>query len=438
MVVAVISVFSLLIFGFWYTFQSIALNPPTQNPPTGGGAIGVASDAPANSLYMSSAGDVGIGTTTPGYKLDISGDINFTGKLREDGVEIFSGMIVPFAGSCPTGWTEYTVARGRTVVGQDTTQTEFDVIGETGGEKTHVLTTSEIPAHTHTSSGSDVSNDDTCISVGTGGTVCAAHLGAGTGSAGGGAAHNNLQPYIVLVYCQKSAGADLAEWTPSSQPIEKTSIVSIDPDNTEKIIISSQEYDSTVIGIISSNPGWLIGTEDQNSVQMALAGRVLTKVTLKNGEINHGDPITTATIPGTGMKAIKAGPIVGKAIEAFNEISSTYDCQDPATGRTEKCGTILVFVNVSWYDPDVYLTSTGELKIVASGSSYIAQHTTTGNIIDKIGAFAELVTGKLRVGLIETKKLIVDGVDLLQEMRELKAENNALQARIEAIESKLK
>jgi len=40
--------------------------------------------------------------------------------------------------------------------------------------------------------------------------------------------------------------------------------------------------------------------------------------------------------------------------------------------------------------------------------------------------------------LIETKKLIVDGVDLLQEMRELKAENNALQARIEAIESKLK
>jgi len=60
-VVAVISVFSLLIFGFWYTFQSIALNPPTQNPPTGGGAIGVASDAPANSLSVASNGDVSIG-----------------------------------------------------------------------------------------------------------------------------------------------------------------------------------------------------------------------------------------------------------------------------------------------------------------------------------------------------------------------------------------
>ena len=72
-VVAVISVFSLLIFGFWYTFQSIALNPPTQNPPTGGGAIGVASDAPANSLYMSSAGNVGIGTTAPAQKLHVEG-----------------------------------------------------------------------------------------------------------------------------------------------------------------------------------------------------------------------------------------------------------------------------------------------------------------------------------------------------------------------------
>lgn len=55
--------------------------------------------------------------------------------------------------------------KGRVVAGQDSSQTEFDTIGETGGEKTitytpsgtningavksHVLTTNEIPAHTH-------------------------------------------------------------------------------------------------------------------------------------------------------------------------------------------------------------------------------------------------------------------------------------------------
>ena len=40
--------------------------------------------------------------------------------------------------------------KGRVVVGRDSSQTEFDTLGETGGEKTHLLTTAEMPTHTHT------------------------------------------------------------------------------------------------------------------------------------------------------------------------------------------------------------------------------------------------------------------------------------------------
>jgi microcystin-dependent protein len=40
--------------------------------------------------------------------------------------------------------------KGRVPVGADPTQTEFDVLGETGGEKTHLLTAAEMPTHSHT------------------------------------------------------------------------------------------------------------------------------------------------------------------------------------------------------------------------------------------------------------------------------------------------
>ena len=66
------------------------------------------------------------------------------------------------------------------------------------------------------------------------------------------------------------------------------------------------------MGIVSTKPGWLIGDQKDGSVQMALAGRVPTKVSLKNGNIKLGDAITTSDIAGVGMKATKPGWIIGK------------------------------------------------------------------------------------------------------------------------------
>jgi len=206
----------------------------------------------------------------------------------------------------------------------------------------------------------------------------------------------------------------LAEWIPTDEDLTGETIVSIDPNNRERVVASKKDYDSTVVGIVTTQPGWSIGSEAKDSIQMALAGRVPVRVTLKNGEIKQGDHITTSSISGVGMKATKAGSIVGKAMDSLNETSSLTDCQDPATGQTEKCGTILVFVDISWYDPDVYLTSAGGLqieKVVQVGQEDLGLYElrdSEGNVIDRVGRFAELVVGNIRIGAATVVELVAN------------------------------
>lgn len=94
-----------------------------------------------------------------------------------------------------------TFGTGRTLVGYDSGQTEFDTLEETGGAKTHTLDISEIPAHTHTTGYTD--NKTTA----SGGTTVPSNSASttSTGSAGGGGAHNNLQPYIVVTFWKRTA-----------------------------------------------------------------------------------------------------------------------------------------------------------------------------------------------------------------------------------------
>jgi microcystin-dependent protein len=155
------------------------------------------------------------------------------------------GMVVPFAGAAaPTGWllcdgsavsrttyaglfsvvstaygagngsTTFNVPnlKGKVVVGRDSAQTEFDTLGETGGEKTHTLTESEIPAHDHAlehaSLGAGVTLSEIAFSSGSGTNRYAVANGTptlDTADAGSGAAHNNLQPYMALNYIIKAA-----------------------------------------------------------------------------------------------------------------------------------------------------------------------------------------------------------------------------------------
>lgn len=117
---------------------------------------------------------------------------------------------------------------GRVIVAQSS-DTEFAALGQVGGTKTHTLTSGQIPnlsaasagAHTHGNAGAGrfLSTDRTSIAKRSGSTyssgawvpavdqanaieseAATASAGAHTHSVntGGGGAHNNIQPYIVM------------------------------------------------------------------------------------------------------------------------------------------------------------------------------------------------------------------------------------------------
>jgi hypothetical protein len=89
---------------------------------------------------------------------------------------------------------------GRALVGVSESEDEFYAVGQTGGEKYHTLTVSEIPSHNHY-----FERPRWVISEPTDGDTyyystdsMAKAIGASTGYTGGGGAHNNLQPYVTV------------------------------------------------------------------------------------------------------------------------------------------------------------------------------------------------------------------------------------------------
>ncbi len=86
---------------------------------------------------------------------------------------------------------------GRVSVGYDSTQTEFNTVGKTGGAKTHTLTVGEMPTHAHPITFTRYSSLSYYYAYPpyTSGEVVS-NCGS-TDNNGGGGAHNNLQPYIV-------------------------------------------------------------------------------------------------------------------------------------------------------------------------------------------------------------------------------------------------
>jgi hypothetical protein len=164
--------------------------------------------------------------------------------------------------------------------------------------------------------------------------------------------------------------ADIAEWFRFSgkQPIEGELVrIAETPITIEK---STKPYDDKLIGIVSTDPYLVMGQRTEDSVRVALLGRVQVKVTTENGPIAVGDPLTSASLtPGVAMKATEPGRVIGIALESLSDVDFE-NCDIENSLKIENCelkiGRIMIFVNPHWsigrFSEDGSLVTTDQLS----------------------------------------------------------------------------
>lgn len=187
--------------------------------------------------------------------------------------------------------------QGKVPVGKNANDTDFDTLGETGGEKTHTLTINEMPSHNHQreQTGRALYWDENLTEMGglASGVNVQTSWNRNTTNTGGSQPHNNLQPYIVqnyIIKAKQSAGvvATVVDNLTSTSAINALSANQgrILNEKTQKHIITAKGGSSEIAT-----------TSSGNKLTMATATTIGNKLTLTNdGGIKIGAGVTKVAI----------------------------------------------------------------------------------------------------------------------------------------------
>ncbi len=295
----------------------------------------------ANSILFDNGTNVGIGTTTPYGKLDITGSAPTnanTGQLRITETTSNNFMLLgraaaygfvqshnseplalnPLGNNVGIGTTNPNGKLDITGSAPTDANTGQLVITETTSSNTMLLgrTTSYGFVQSHNKEPLALNPLGNNVGIGTANPAAKLHV-AGT-----------TRTQVLEI----TGGSDLAEpfEVRGSETIKPGMVVAIDPERPGRLRLANKAYDRTVAGIVSGangiNPGLTMkqeGTVADGSLPVSLTGRVYCWADASSGPIKPGDLLTTSATPGHAMKvtnyAKSKGAIIGKAMTGLKE-----------------------------------------------------------------------------------------------------------------------
>lgn len=145
----------------------------------------------------------------------------------------------------------------------------------------------------------------------------------------------------------------------TSDKLSVGSIVSIDKNDSTRVVGSTSENVDNLLGVVIDADGSLlsISNGDENQVQVATSGTATVLVSDINGTVKVGDQITASPIKGVGMRATNNSKVIGVAQTEPRTGTEKQEIKDEnGNSREVTLGQVKIVVSVSFFTQETKKT----------------------------------------------------------------------------------